>query len=108
MNRTAVLAFSPALPRIELFKQRRQIFDDALQLHFSAIDQLMAVGTVPFKSVQRAFGARHFNHYSDCVSGPLWRMAKVFGQKKDVPFFDGYFERRFAGRLHDAQRDVAF
>src|ERR1700728_625259 len=72
MNRTAVLAFSPALARIELFKQRWQIFDDALQLHFRAIDQLVTVRAVPFKGIQRAFGARHFNYYSDGVSGALW------------------------------------
>src|SRR5271155_1327660 len=108
MYRAALLALTPALVRIELFEKRRQILDDALQLHFRAIDQLMAVRTVPLKSIERALGAGHFNDHSDRVSRPLWGMAHVFRQEKNVAFFDLHFQRRLARRLHDAQRNIPF
>src|SRR5467141_2524185 len=108
MNRAAVFALATAFVRIELFKQRWQILDNTLQSHFCAIDQLMTIRAVPFKSVQRALGAWDFNDHSDGVGRPLRGMAQMLGQKKYFALFDRYFQRRLAGRLHDAERDVSF
>ena len=52
MNRAAMLAFTPALVAIELFKHGRQILNDTLQFHFRAINQLMAVRAIPFERIQ--------------------------------------------------------
>src|ERR1700691_6147338 len=71
MNRAAMLTFAPALVRVELCKKRRQILHDALQLHFRAIDQLVAVRAVPFEGIQRALRAGYFNHHPDGFSRPL-------------------------------------
>src|SRR5216684_6763465 len=106
MHRAAMLAFAPALVRIELFKQRWQIFDDAFQLHFRAIDQLMAVRAIPLEGVQRAFRARHFDDDSDRIRWPLRRMPEVFGQKKYFTLLDWHFQRRLARSLHEAECNV--
>src|SRR5258708_26944507 len=107
MYRAAMLAFAPALVRIELFKQWRQVFDDAFQLHFRAIDQLVAVRAIPLERVQRAFWARHFDDDSDGVRWPLRRMPKVLGQKKYFALFDWHLQWRLARCLHEPECDVS-
>jgi hypothetical protein len=52
MNGAAMLTSTATLVAIELFKHRRQILDDTLQLDFRAINQLMAVRAVPLEGVQ--------------------------------------------------------
>src|ERR1039457_6726177 len=100
MNRAAVPALAPALIGVELFKHRRQVLHDALQLHFRAIDQLVAVRTVPFEGVKRSLGPRYFNDHSDGFRRPPRGVAQVFWQKKDFAFFDRYFQWWLARRLH--------
>src|SRR6266851_2394214 len=107
MYGAAMLAFAPALVRIELFKQRRQVFDDAFQLHFRAIDQLMAVRAIPLEGVQRAFWARHFDDDANGIRWPLRRMSKVLGQKEYFALFDWHFQRRLARSLHEAECNVS-
>src|SRR5216684_8094484 len=107
MYRAAMLAFAPALVRIELFEQGRQVFDDAFQLHFRAINQLMAVRAIPLEGVQRAFRARHFDDDANGVRWPLRRMPKVLGQKKYFALFDWHFQWRLARRLHEPECNVS-
>src|ERR1700733_58492 len=107
MDRAAMLALAPALVRVKLLKQRWQVFHNALQPHFRAIDQLMATWAVPFERIQRALRTRHLNHHPDGISRPLWRMTHVFGQKKNLALFDRHFQRRLARRLHKPERNTA-
>src|SRR5258708_6176057 len=107
MYRAAMLGFAPALGRIELIKQRRQICDDTCQLRFRAINQLVAVRAIPLEGVQRAFWARHFDDDPDRLRWPLRRMPKVLGQKKYFALFDWHFQWRLARRLHEPECDVS-
>src|ERR1019366_10660463 len=94
VNRAAMLTLAPALVVIELLEQRRQILNNAFQLYFRAIDQLVAVRAVPFEGVQNALGAWHFHDHTDGFSRPLRRMAQMLGQKEYFALFDRYFQRR--------------
>jgi hypothetical protein len=65
MNRAAMLALSQIFVAIEFFKQRRQIANNALQLYFGAMHQLMALGAVPFETVHCALWTRHLDDYAN-------------------------------------------
>jgi len=54
MDGAAMFALAIALIAVKLFEQRRQIFNDALKLDLSAVNQLMAVRTKPFERVAYA------------------------------------------------------
>src|SRR5258708_12770193 len=109
MKRAAVFTFAQTLAAVELLEQRRQITHDALQLHFGTVHQLMAVLAVPLEAVEIAFWTRHLNDHTDCSRlEPLRRMPHMLGQQKYFSFFDWNFDRRLAGRLHDAKKNVAF
>src|ERR1700722_16279265 len=108
MYRAAVFTLTPLFAAIELLEDWREIFDDALQLNFRAINQTMAVGAIPFESVERSLGARHLDDYADGIGWALRRVAHMLGQEKNFSFFNWDFERRLAFRFNEAKRYVAF
>src|SRR5579862_6444255 len=108
MNRAAMLALAAAFIAVEFFEYRRKVFHNALQLHFGAIHQLVAIRAIPLECVERALGTRNLDDYPDRLSGTLWRMPHVLGKKKDLAFSDGNFQRRFTRRLDHSQRNITF
>ena len=56
MHRPAMRASPQLLARIKRIKQRRQIIDDALQLHFDAMHEPVTGQAIPLKAVNYAFG----------------------------------------------------
>jgi hypothetical protein len=80
MHGAAVLALAQIFVVVELFKQGRQIADNAFQLHFRAIHKMMTALTVPFEPIQIAFWPRHFDYNAETsLLMPLRRVAHVFG-----------------------------
>src|SRR3984957_3129323 len=93
---------------MEFLKKRRQILNDALQLHLRAMHQMMAFFAIPFEPVPLAVRARHFHHQANrSVSVPLRRMAHMFGQQKDLTFLDRNLDRGLARRFHDPDKNVS-
>ena len=52
VNRAAILAFAPIFIAVELIEERWQILDNAFQLNFGAIEQLVALRTKPLEGIQ--------------------------------------------------------
>ena len=52
MNGAAVPAFALTLVAIKLLEHRREILNDALQLQFCAMNQLMAIWAIPLERIQ--------------------------------------------------------
>ena len=56
MHRPTMRASPQLLTRIKHTKQRRQIIDDALQLHFNPMYEPVAFQAIPLKAIDHAFG----------------------------------------------------
>ena len=61
MHRPAMRASPQLLARIKRIKQRRQIIDDAFQLHFNAMHESIAFQAVPLKTIDYTLGPRALN-----------------------------------------------
>ena len=75
-------ALAQILVAVELLKQRRQVTDDALQLNFRAMQQLMTILAIPFESIENAIRAWHFHYDADGVRLALGGMPHVLRQQK--------------------------
>src|SRR5271163_2667716 len=93
---------------MEFLEKRRQILNDALQLHFRAMHQMMAFFAIPFEPVLFSVRARHFHHQPDrSVGVPLRRMAHMLGQQENLAFLDRNLDRRLARRFHHANKNIS-
>src|SRR5215470_3890235 len=79
MNLSAV----PALPQlhvaVEPLEHRRQITNDAFQIQFSSVNEVIAFGAVPLDTIHCTFRTRRFDHQPDAPRGTLRRMANMLG-----------------------------
>ena len=63
---------------IERREQRRQIIDNALELHFDAMHELVAMAAIPFESIDRTWRALSFDHKARAARlRTLWRMTQM-------------------------------
>src|ERR1700723_3291215 len=68
----------------------------------------MTLLAIPFKPIPCALRAWHLHYHSDAaLLQLLGRMPHVLGQQKDLALSDRNLERRLAGSLHDAKKNVA-
>src|SRR6202007_2010306 len=81
--------------------------DNALQLNFRAMQQLMTILAVPFESIENTIRAWHFHYDADGVRLALGGMPHVLRQQKNLAFFDRNVDGGLAGILHDAKRNIA-
>src|SRR5579863_1324506 len=75
MNFSAILTLPQIRVVVEPVKYRRQIANNAFQIQFGAINEVIALGAVPLDAIHRAFRTRRFDHQSDAPCGTLWGMA---------------------------------
>ncbi len=102
-------ALTESFTAVEPLEERRQVLNDTLQLHLRAMQQLVTVLAIPFEAVESAFGSRHLHYHADSSRlQPLRRVPHVFRQKKNLALLDRNLDRRFAGRRHDTEKNVAF
>src|ERR1700728_3300257 len=92
--------------RIELFEERRQIIDNAAQLHFHAMQQRVAFETEPFEPIDQPVGTLALDHHADAAGNrALRRMAEMRRQEEDLALADRDLAR--SALLHHAQDHVA-
>jgi hypothetical protein len=75
--------------------------------HFRAMQELVTIWAVPFESVDSILGPWHLDDYPNASRATLGGVAHVFGKQEHVALFDGNLQRGFAGRLHDAEKNVS-
>src|SRR4029079_6052062 len=80
----------PAAPRVQVaverLEQRRQVTDDALQLHLDAMNQRVAIRAEPLEAVAHALGAGTLDDDAETPGlGPLRRVAAVARQQGHRP-----------------------
>ena len=106
MNRAAGAAGPLLAAGIELLEERRQIVDDAAQLHLDAMNEGMAGEAIPFEAVDEPFGPLALDHQADAARDrPLRRMADMRRQQEDIAGMDRQIARLAV--IEDAQRHVA-
>src|SRR3984893_14911210 len=107
MNPATVFAFAQGFVVVELIKQRRQVAHYTLQFHLCTVQQLVAVGSIPFETVKSSFRAWHLDDDAGPSRLSLRRVPRVFWQEEDVAFIDWNFQRGFARRFHHANRNIS-
>src|SRR5260370_681368 len=107
MNRATMLALAKTFVAVESLKQGRQIANNALQLHFRAMHQLMTILAIPFESIHRTLWTRHLDDDADAsLLQSLRRMPLMFGHKKNLALSDRNLKRWLARSLHDAKKNI--
>src|SRR5258708_7935234 len=106
MDGAALSASAQLLARIEPLEERREVFNDALQLHLYAVQEVAALLAIPLESVFDTLGAGALDHQAD-ASGfrPLRRMPHMRRHKEDRTFLQ--FESPGLSILHDVEKGVA-
>src|SRR5258708_17068197 len=87
MDGAALSASAQLLARIEPLEERREVFNDALQLHLYAVQEVAALLAIPLESVFDTLGAGALSHPAD-ASGfrPFRRMPHMRRPKVDRTF----------------------
>src|SRR5579863_5752050 len=89
MKRAAARAGALLLARVESLEQRRQVLNDAFELHFDAMNARMAVRAIPFEGVDHAFRSLAFDDEADAAGDrPLRRMPDMRRQQEDIAGLD--------------------
>src|SRR5690606_40833816 len=87
MHLPAVAAAPLVLASVERLEERRQVGDDALQLHLGPMDELPAAAglvAVPLETVRHARGTLALDDEADAaLLGPLRRMAHMRREQED-------------------------
>src|SRR5258708_29453547 len=87
MDGAALSASAQLLARIEPLEERREVFNDALQLHLYAVQEVVALLAIPLESVFDTLGAGALDHQADPFGfPPLRRMPHMRRPKEDCTF----------------------
>src|SRR6267378_5872761 len=106
MDGAALSAGAQRVARIKALEERRQVAHDALQLHFHAVQEVVALLAVPLEAVFDAFGPRALDHQANAARfGTLRRMAQVRRHQEDRTFLQ--LEPPGLPVLHDIEMGVA-
>src|SRR6185503_6127583 len=106
MKRSTARAGALLFARVEGFKQRRQVVDDAFELHFDAMNARIAVQAIPFEAVDQPLRPLPLDHKPDAARDrTLRRMPDMRRQQEDIAFADRYIARLPV--VEDAQHDIA-
>src|SRR5258708_26905714 len=106
MDGAALVGSAQRLGGIEPVEGRREVFNDALQLHLYAVQEVAALLAIPLESVFDTLGAGALDHQAD-ASGfrPLRRMPHMRRHKEDRSFLQ--FESPGLSLLPDTEKGVA-
>src|SRR5262245_6451592 len=91
MDRAAGAAGALLAAGVERVEERRQVLDDALQLHFDAVQKRVAFGAEPLEAVDEAFRPLALDDEADAARHrALRRMADMRRQEEDRTLGDGH------------------